>query len=275
MIPWFPKVSEPHERRPFYLSLPGRISNLLGCKAEGSPRWPTGRKNPPPWRGQENSFSLRAAAGRFRDFLSDQRQCLPHLSKAAAEHISAPFSASPQLQEVQSTSGLMGATTVAKARAETGTSPLLLTTFCSQIHCSWESTNRARKRSKDLGVADVRTGPGSSTHTDIPPGCWGKVTWEKAFLLVREGTAAATEVPGSQLLLLMWTQTSPSASYFSAVRLPILLPSSSFPWQHFRLRPKHAVRDTRNQLWPYLPQITVQSQCPSSHGAQQMLPREP
>lgn len=123
----------------------------------------------------------------------------------------------------------------------------------SQIHCSWDSTNTARHRSKDLGMADVHTGPGSSTHTDIPPGRWGEVTWEKAFCLVWDGTAAAAEVPGSLLLLLVWTQNSPLASYFSAVRLPILLPSSSFPRQHFRLRPKHAVRDTRNQLWPYLP----------------------
>lgn len=143
-------------------------------------------------------------------------------------------------------------TTVAKACAETGTSSLVLMTFNSQIHCSWDSTNTTRNRSKDLGMADVHTGPGSSTRTDIPPGRWGKVTWEKAFLSVWEGTAAATEVPGS-LLLLVWTQNSPLASYFSAVRLPILLPSSSFPGQRFRLRPKHAVRDTRNQLWPYLP----------------------
>lgn len=104
------------------------------------------------------------------------------------------------------------------------------------------------------------------------------MTWEKAFRLVWEGTAAATEVLGSLLLLLVWTQNSPLASYFSAVRLPILLPSSSFPRQHFRLRPKHcsqrykeptmtlfALNNCISTLSSYSAQAAmVQSRC--SHG---------
>ena len=134
----------------------------------------------------------------------------------------------------------MGVTTVAKGWAETGTPSLILTTFSFQIRCSWDSSNTAWNRSKDLGMADVHTGPSSPTCTGSPTGCWDKVTREKASLLVWEGTAAVTEVPGSLLLLLMWTQNSPLASYFSAIRLPILRPSTSFPWQYFRLRPKCA-----------------------------------
>lgn len=70
-----------------------------------------------------------------------------------------------------------------------------------------------------------------------------KVTQEKAFLLVQEGTTAASEVPGNLLVLVMWDKTCPLVqlvSYFFVVRTPILLPSSSFPQQCFRLRPKHA-----------------------------------
>lgn len=148
----------------------------------------------------------------------------------------------------------MGVTTVAKAWAEAGTSPLILMTFRSQIHCSWDSTNTTRNRSKGVGMADVHTGPTGLIHPYIYL-LAAAVRWHgrRHFFWYERELLLPLKCQGSLLLLLTWTHNSPLASYFSALRLPILLPSSSSPWQCFRLRPKHSVRDTRDQLWPYLP----------------------
>lgn len=158
-------------------------------------------KNIPAWKGQENSFSPWVVTGHF---LSDEQQCPLCLSKMT-EHISAPVFAPPQLQG-QGTSGLKAMTTIAQAWAETGRSPLTPSHhISSQICCSWDPTNTTRNGTKHLGMSEVQPGPCSSTCTDTSPGCW-HMTREKAFLLAQEGTTAASEVPGSLSLLVMWAQ---------------------------------------------------------------------
>lgn len=251
MSPWFPKVSEPHEHRPSHLSLAGRLDVKLRNFHDGL----LAGKNIPAWKGQENSFSPWVVTGHFGDFLFDEQQCHRCLSKMT-EHISAPVLAPPQLQEGQDTSGLKEMTTVAQAWAETGTPPLTPSHhISSQICCTWDPTNTQEMVPNTLICLRCTLGPAHppvQTHLLVAGKWQGRrhFSWHKREPLLPQKCQEAFRCwwcghKTCPLVLLV--------SYFFAIRSPILLPSSSFPQQCFRLRPKHTVRVTRNQPWSYLP----------------------
>lgn len=167
-------------------------------------------------------------------------KCLFDLSKMT-EHISAPVFAAPELQEVRGTIGVMTMTTVAQAWAETGTSPL----------------TPSHPRSVALGtpLTTQEMVPSTLTHLrwTVPVQTHllaaGKWHWRRHSSWYKMEPLLPQKCQEAFCCWWCGHKTCPLVllvSYFFATIIPILLSSSSFQQQCFRLTPKHAVRVIKN-----------------------------